>query len=84
MFFHEPSSSTGLIDLDQLSLSLDLPRLAHGEAHVRDGKWNEGSLGCIEMAWIMGFIQHFDGRLKDGSLYVGWVESKTNGGQRSV
>ena len=24
--------------------------------------------GCIEMAWIMGFIKHFDGRLKDGSL----------------
>jgi len=34
--------------------------------------------GCIEMAWIMGFIKHFDGRLKDGSLYVGWVDSKAN------
>ena len=34
--------------------------------------------GCIEMAWIMGFIKHFDSRLKDGSLYVGWVDSKTN------
>jgi uncharacterized membrane protein YhdT len=34
--------------------------------------------GCIEMAWIMGFIKHFDGRLKDGLLYVGWVDSKTN------
>ena len=30
------------------------------------------------MAWIMGFIKHFDGRLKDGSLYVGWVDSKTD------
>jgi fatty acid synthase subunit beta len=34
--------------------------------------------GCIEMGWIMGFIKHFDGRLKDGTLYVGWVDSKTN------
>jgi fatty acid synthase subunit beta len=34
--------------------------------------------GCIEMAWIMGFIKHFDSRLKDGSLDVGWVDSKTN------
>lgn len=34
--------------------------------------------GCIEMAWMMGYIKHFDGRLKDGSLYVGWVDSKTN------
>jgi fatty acid synthase subunit alpha len=33
--------------------------------------------GCIEMAWMMGHIKHFDGRLKDGSLYVGWVDSKT-------
>jgi fatty acid synthase subunit beta len=33
--------------------------------------------GCIEMAWIMGYIKHFDGHLKDGSLYVGWVDSKT-------
>ena len=34
--------------------------------------------GCIEMACVMGFIKRFDGRLKDGSLYVGWVDSKTN------
>ncbi|KAJ7502465.1 hypothetical protein B0H11DRAFT_2363002 [Mycena galericulata] len=29
------------------------------------------------MAWIMGYIKHFDGRLKDGALYIGWVDSKT-------
>jgi fatty acid synthase subunit alpha len=40
-------------------------------------RWEFRSEGCIEMAWIMGFIKHFDGRLKDGFLYVGWVESKT-------
>ena len=33
--------------------------------------------GCIEMAWMMGYIKHFDGRLKDGLLYVGWVDSKS-------
>ena len=33
--------------------------------------------GCIEMAWIMGFIKHFDGRLPDGTLYVGWVDAKS-------
>lgn len=33
--------------------------------------------GCIEMAWMMGFIKHFDGRLKDGSLHVGWVDTKS-------
>jgi fatty acid synthase subunit beta len=36
--------------------------------------------GCIEMAWIMGHNKkNFDGRrLKDNSLYVGWVDSITN------
>ena len=33
--------------------------------------------GCIEMAWLMGYIKHFDGRLPNGSLYVGWVNSKS-------
>ena len=33
--------------------------------------------GCIEMAWMMGYIKHFDGRLKDGTLHVGWVDAKT-------
>ncbi|KAJ3871165.1 thiolase-like protein [Lentinula edodes] len=29
------------------------------------------------MARMMGYIKHFDGRLKDGTLYVGWVDSKS-------
>ena len=29
----------GLIDLNQIVIITGLPRLAHGEAHVRDGKW---------------------------------------------
>ena len=34
--------------------------------------------GCIEMAWLMGFIKCFDGHLKHGLLYISWVDSKTN------
>jgi fatty acid synthase subunit beta len=36
--------------------------------------------GCIdsEMAWMIGYIKHFDGRLKDGTLHVGWIDSKTH------
>jgi fatty acid synthase subunit alpha len=30
------------------------------------------------MAWMVGYIKHFDGRPKGGSLYVGWVDSKTS------
>jgi 3-oxoacyl-ACP reductase-like protein len=33
--------------------------------------------GCIEMAWMMGYIKHFDGHLKDSSPHVGWVDSET-------
>ncbi len=39
--------------------------------------WSWWQTGGIEMAWIMGYIKHFDGRLKDGALYIGWVDSKT-------
>lgn len=40
----------------------------------------KGSLtneGLLELAFVMGLIQHFDGRLKDGKVYVGWVDAKT-------
>jgi fatty acid synthase subunit alpha, fungi type len=33
--------------------------------------------GCIEMAWIMGLIKNFNGRMKDGTTYSGWVDAKT-------
>nr|QGW56833.1 fatty acid synthase subunit alpha [Ogataea thermomethanolica (nom. inval.)] len=33
--------------------------------------------GCIEMAWIMGFIKYFNGSIK-GRQYTGWVDSETN------
>jgi len=32
---------------------------------------------CIEMAWMMDYIKHFDGHLKKGTLHVGWVDVKT-------
>ena len=36
--------------------------------------------GCIKMVWMMGFIKHFKGWcwLPSGSLYVGWVDSKSS------
>ncbi|KDN47731.1 thiolase-like protein [Tilletiaria anomala UBC 951] len=34
--------------------------------------------GTIEMAWIMGFIKHHNGPLKNGAKsYVGWVDAKS-------
>lgn len=48
--------------------------LAHGVILVLEGgRWFHGGSrrvqteGCIEVAWIMGYFKHFDGRLADGS-----------------
>ena len=72
----------GLIDLDQAVVITGFDDVGPwGSSRTRWEMEARGEFtieGCIEMAWIMGFIKHFDGRLKDGSLYVGWVDSKTN------
>jgi 3-oxoacyl-ACP reductase-like protein len=31
----------------------------------------------LDVAWMIGYIKHFDGHLKDGILRVGWVGVKT-------
>jgi len=72
----------GLIDLDKVVVITGYGEVGPwGSARTRWEMEARGELtiaGCIEMAWIMGFIKHFNGRLKDGSLYVGWVDMKTN------
>ena len=72
----------GLIDLDQVVVITGFAEVGPwGSSRTRWEMEARGEFtieGCIEMVWIMGFIKHFDGRLKDGSLYVGWVDSKTN------
>ncbi|CDK29759.1 unnamed protein product [Kuraishia capsulata CBS 1993] len=40
---------------------------AHGEFSLE---------GCLEMAWIMGYIKYHNGNLK-GKPYTGWVDAKT-------
>ena len=72
------SQLRGLIDLDQVIVVTGFAEVGPwGSSRTR---WEMEAMGeftiegCIEMAWIMGYIKHFDGRLKDGSLYVGWVD----------
>jgi fatty acid synthase subunit alpha, fungi type/fatty acid synthase subunit beta, fungi type len=76
------SQLRGLIDLEQVIVVTGFAEVGPwGSSRTR---WEMEAIGeftiegCIEMAWIMGYIKHFDGRLKDGSLYVGWVDGKTN------
>jgi fatty acid synthase subunit beta len=72
----------GLIDLDKVAVVTGFAEVGPwGSSRTRWEMEARGEFtieGCIEMAWMMGYIKHFDGRLKDGSLYVGWVDSKTS------
>ncbi|KAI0749711.1 fatty acid synthase [Daedaleopsis nitida] len=84
-------SAESLNNLSQLRGMLDLEKVIVVTGFAEVGPWGSSRTrwemeargeftieGCIEMAWMMGYIKHFDGRLKDGSLYVGWVDAKSN------
>ncbi|KAL0953237.1 hypothetical protein HGRIS_004490 [Hohenbuehelia grisea] len=83
-------SVENLADVSKLQGMIDLEKVVVVTGYGEVGPWGSARTrwemeargeftieGCIEMAWMMGFIKHFDGRLKDGALYVGWVDSKT-------
>ncbi|KAK7463431.1 fatty acid synthase alpha subunit Lsd1 [Stygiomarasmius scandens] len=75
------SKLRGMIDLDKVVVITGSAEIGPwGSARTRWEMEARGELtieGAIEMAWMMGFIKHFNGRLKDNSLYVGWVDSKS-------
>ncbi|CAE6487860.1 unnamed protein product, partial [Rhizoctonia solani] len=84
--FPELEGPDALKELSKLQGLVDLEKgiVVTGFAEV--GPWGSWEMeargqfmieGCIEMAWMMGYIKHFDGRLKNGNLYVGWVDSKS-------
>jgi fatty acid synthase subunit alpha len=88
--FPELETVQSLEDLAQLRDVIDLEKVVVITGYGEVGPWGSsrtrwemearGELtleGCIEMAWMMGYIKHFDGRLKDGKLYVGWVDAKS-------
>ncbi|KAF7312560.1 Fatty acid synthase subunit alpha [Mycena indigotica] len=79
--FADLSKLQGMIDLDKVMVITGYGEVGPwGSSRTRWEMEARGEFtiqGCIEMAWLMGYIKHFDGRLKDGSLYVGWVDSKS-------
>lgn len=89
--FPNLESAESLADVSRLRGMLDLEKVVVVTGFAEVGPWGSSRTrwemevrgeftieGCIEMAWMMGFIKHFDGRLKDGSLYVGWVDAKSS------
>ncbi len=88
--FPEFESTESLKPFTQLRGMLDLEKVIVITGFAEVGPWGSSRTrwemeargeftieGGIEMAWMMGYIKHFDGRLKDGSLYVGWVDAKS-------
>lgn len=83
-------SRESLADISKLQGLIDLEKVVVVTGFGEVGPWGSSRTrwemeargeftieGCIEMAWMMGMIKHFDGRLPDGSLYVGWVDAKS-------
>ncbi|KAI7907575.1 fatty acid synthase [Cokeromyces recurvatus] len=71
----------GMLDLDKVIVIAGMGEVSPwGNARTRWEMEAYGAFsleGCIEMAWIMGYIKHFDGRLKNGNIYSGWVDAET-------
>ncbi|KAK9765807.1 fatty acid synthase alpha subunit Lsd1 [Basidiobolus ranarum] len=88
--FPELKNYSELKSLNHLQGMLDLEKVIVATGFAEVGPWGnsrtrwemeafgEFSLeGCIEMAWIMGYIKHHNGPLKNGKSYTGWVDFKT-------
>lgn len=71
----------GLIDLDKVIVCTGFSEVGPwGSSRTRWEMEARGEFsieGCIEMAWMMGFIKHLDGKLANGQTYVGWVDAKS-------
>ncbi|CEL06583.1 Putative Fatty acid synthase subunit alpha [Aspergillus calidoustus] len=70
----------GMIDLSRVPVIVGYSELGPwGNTRTRWEMEHQGEFsleGYIEMAWIMGLIQHVDGQIK-GEPYVGWVDADT-------
>ena len=72
------SSLNGMIDLDRVVVITGFAELGpYGNARTRWEMEAHGTFsleGCVEMAWIMGLIEH---RTIESKSYVGWVDKKS-------
>ncbi|BGP41220.1 fatty acid synthase alpha subunit Lsd1 [Rhodotorula kratochvilovae] len=72
----------GLIDLEKVVVMTGYAEVGpFGSSRTRWEMEANGTFsiqGTLELAYVMGLIKHFDGRLKSGQLYVGWVDAKTD------
>ncbi|KAJ1905625.1 fatty acid synthase alpha subunit Lsd1, partial [Coemansia sp. IMI 209127] len=71
----------GMVNLDKVVVVTgygEVNPFGNAETRWEMEAFGEFSLeGCIELAWIMGLIKHFNGRLKNKQLYSGWVDAQS-------
>jgi fatty acid synthase subunit alpha len=74
-------SLKGMVDLDKVVVVVGFAEVGPwGNSRTRWEMESKGTFsvtGCLELARIMGYVRFFNGRLKDGSHYIGWIESKS-------
>ncbi|KAJ2739712.1 fatty acid synthase alpha subunit Lsd1, partial [Coemansia sp. BCRC 34301] len=79
----------GMVNLDKVVVITGYGEVGpYGNAETR---WEMEAYGefslesCIELAWIMGLIKHFNGELEaTGAMYIGWVDARTEEPVRDV
>lgn len=76
------SDLEGMVDLERVAVITGFAEVGPwGNARTRWQMEAYGTFsieGAIEMAWIMGLIQHFNGTLPStGKPYAGWIDTKT-------
>ncbi|KAJ2910492.1 fatty acid synthase alpha subunit Lsd1, partial [Coemansia aciculifera] len=79
----------GMVNLNKIVVVTGYGEVSpHGNAETRweMEAYGQFSLeGCIELAWIMGLIKHFNGVLKaTGAMYVGWIDARTEEPVRDI
>eukprot|EP00741_Cyanophora_paradoxa_P008217 tig00000025_g7952.t1 len=71
----------GMVDLEKIVVCTGFGEVGPwGNSRTRWEMERDGEFsieGCLELAWLMGLIKYFNGRLKDGKVYAGWVDAAT-------
>jgi fatty acid synthase subunit alpha len=74
-------SLKGMIDLEKTVVIVGFAEVGPwGSSRTRweiESKGFFSITGCLELARIMGYVKFFNGRLKDGKPYIGWVETSS-------
>ncbi|KAJ2879235.1 fatty acid synthase alpha subunit Lsd1, partial [Coemansia asiatica] len=91
-YFPDPVNSSHIMQLPKLYGMLNLDKVIVVTGYGKVGPYGNAETcwemeafgkfsveGCIELAWIMGLIKHFNGvHPATGKHYIGWVDAKTN------